>query len=77
MFQAPTTTHHPVTTNEHVPDDDPPPPQRYYPSYHEEFPAKKSFLDELSKTTLVLIFMAFIFGLMLGKSMTPIVLKGV
>lgn len=33
-------------------------------------------LDGISKTVLILIFVAFIFGLMLGKSLTPIVLKG-
>jgi hypothetical protein len=37
-------------------------------------PPEKSFLDGVSKLTLVLIFIAFVFGLMLGKSMTPIVL---
>lgn len=43
----------------------PPPPQ-----------PKESFLDGISKTVLILIFVAFIFGLMLGKSMTPVVLRG-
>lgn len=39
-------------------------------------PPKESFLDGISKTVLILIFVAFIFGLMLGKSMTPVVLRG-
>ena len=38
-------------------------------------PPKESFLDGISKTVLILIFVAFIFGLMLGKSMTPVVLR--
>ena len=39
-------------------------------------PPKESFLDGISKSVLILIFVAFIFGLMLGKSMTPVVLRG-
>jgi hypothetical protein len=55
--------HHPSMM---VPPPPPPPPP----------PPKESFLDGISKTVLILIFVAFIFGLMLGKSMTPVVLRG-
>lgn len=54
--------HHPSMM---VPPPPPPPP-----------PPKESFLDGISKTVLILIFVAFVFGLMLGKSMTPVVLRG-
>lgn len=46
----------------------PPPPQ--------PAPRPEGMLDGISKSVLILIFVAFIFGLMLGKSLTPIVLKG-
>jgi hypothetical protein len=39
-------------------------------------PRSEGMLDGISKSVLILIFVAFIFGLMLGKSLTPIVLKG-
>ena len=39
-------------------------------------PRPEGMLDGISKSVLILIFVAFIFGLMLGKSLTPIVLKG-
>jgi hypothetical protein len=39
-------------------------------------PRSEGVLDGISKSVLILIFVAFIFGLMLGKSLTPIVLKG-
>ena len=55
--------HHPSMM---VPPPPPPPPP----------PPKESFLEGISKTVLILIFVAFIFGLMLGKSMTPVVLRG-
>jgi hypothetical protein len=33
------------------------------------------FLESVSKQTLVLVFAAFFIGLLLGKSLTPIVLR--
>ena len=53
--------YHPAMT---VPPPPPPPPPQ------------ESFPDGISKTVLILIFVAFVFGLMLGKSMTPVVLRG-
>lgn len=70
MFQPPQTTTSP--TRELERDEDPPQPMYYMPPPPP--PPEKSFLDGVSKLTLVLIFIAFVFGLMLGKSMTPIVL---
>lgn len=62
--------------NNEIGDDEPP---RHY--YHEvapppPAPRPEGMLDGISKSVLILIFVAFIFGLMLGKSLTPIVLKG-
>jgi hypothetical protein len=33
------------------------------------------FLENVSKQTLILLFAAFFVGILLGKSMTPVVLK--
>lgn len=77
MFQAPPQS---PTSNE-VQEE---PEEEYYHQHHPSMmvppppppPPKESFLDGISKTVLILIFVAFIFGLMLGKSMTPVVLRG-
>lgn len=74
MFQPPPEV---TPTNDDIGDDEPP---RHY--YHHEMappplpPRPEGMLDGISKSVLILIFVAFIFGLMLGKSLTPIVLKG-
>ena len=76
MFQAPPQS---PTSNE-VQEEE----EEYYPHHPSMMvpppplppPPKESFLDGISKTVLILIFVAFIFGLMLGKSMTPVVLRG-
>lgn len=74
MFQPPPEA---TPTNDDIGDDEPP---RHY--YHHEMappplpPRPEGMLDGISKSVLILIFVAFIFGLMLGKSLTPIVLKG-
>lgn len=72
MFQPPQTTTSP--TRELERDEEPPQPMYYMHAPPPPPPEKSSFLDGVSKLTLVLIFIAFVFGLMLGKSMTPIVL---
>lgn len=72
MFQAPHQTTPTSPTRELERDEEPPPPPMYY--MPPPPPPEKTFLDGVSKLTLVLIFIAFVFGLMLGKSMTPIVL---
>jgi hypothetical protein len=75
MFQPPPEA---TPTNDELGDDDEPP--RHY--YRHEMapppppPRTEGMLDGISKSVLILIFVAFIFGLMLGKSLTPIVLKG-
>lgn len=79
MFQAPPqspTMQQPESNNE-VEDEH----EDYYHHPHPSMlvpppPPKESFLDGISKSVLILIFVAFIFGLMLGKSMTPVVLRG-
>jgi len=77
MFQAPPQS---PTSNEVQEEEQ----EEYYHQHHPSMmvppppppPPKESFLDGISKTVLILIFVAFIFGLMLGKSMTPVVLRG-
>jgi hypothetical protein len=77
MFQAPPQS---PTSNEVQEEEE----QEQYYQHHPSMmvpppplpPPKESFLDGISKTVLILIFVAFIFGLMLGKSMTPVVLRG-
>jgi len=76
MFQAPPQS---PTSNEVQEEEQ----EEYYPHHPSMMvppppppPPKESFLDGISKTVLILIFVAFIFGLMLGKSMTPVVLRG-
>lgn len=59
--------------NEHEPST-PPPPQYTY--IQTPFQRKEDeFLESVSKQTLVLVFAAFFIGLLLGKSMTPVVLR--
>lgn len=36
---------------------------------------ESEFLENISKQTLILLFAAFFVGILLGKSMTPVVLK--
>ena len=72
MFQAPHQTTPTSPTRELERDEEPPPPPMYY--MPPPPPPEKTFLDGVSKLTLVLIFITFVFGLMLRKSMTPIVL---
>ena len=46
------------------------PPQRIF---HAQ--PQVEFLDKVSKETIILTFMAFFVGLLLGKSLTPVILK--
>ena len=45
--------------------------------YHQPVAFQKhdEFMDGISKQTLIIIFVAFIAGMLLGKSLTPIVLR--
>jgi hypothetical protein len=67
-----------------------PPNQGQEPSPEEERPESRywapepqvqvlkresEFLENVSKQTLILLFAAFFVGILLGKSMTPVVLK--
>jgi 1,4-dihydroxy-2-naphthoate octaprenyltransferase len=40
-----------------------------------QFEKHDEFLDGMSKQTLIIAFAAFFIGLLLGKSMTPVVLR--
>jgi hypothetical protein len=51
------------------------------PSYYMAAPPpqvlqkESEFLENISKQTLILVFAAFFVGILLGKSMTPVVLR--
>ncbi len=49
------------------------PQSRYYNHY--VLPKETEFLSSISKETIILVFAAFFIGLLMGKSMTPVVLK--
>lgn len=72
MFQAPNQNQE--TYQDHEQER---PESRYY-APAPEMPILKresEFLENISKQTLVLLFAAFFVGILLGKSMTPVVLK--
>jgi len=58
-------------------------PQHDAHSYYEQqsprvfYPQNQSvdMLDKISKETLIVVFAAFFIGLLLGKSLTPVILK--
>lgn len=45
----------------------PPPPLVHFPQH--------DVLEKISKETIILAFVAFFVGLLLGKSLTPVILK--
>jgi len=49
--------------------------QQYYHQPIAAFQKHEEFMDGISKQTLIIIFVAFIAGILLGKSLTPIVLR--
>ena len=57
-----------------------PPPQNA-PLYYERAPSRvfmqpqPDMLEKISKETIILTFVAFFVGLLLGKSLTPVILK--
>jgi hypothetical protein len=61
-----------------MPEEEEPPPQlQAQPSYYmpPQFEKHDEFLEGISKQTLILAFAAFFLGLLIGKSMTPVVLR--
>jgi len=71
MFQAP-------QDQRRMPEEEEEPPQlQPQPSYYmpPQFEKHDEFLDGMSKQTLIIAFAAFFIGLLLGKSMTPVVLR--
>lgn len=67
MFQAPN------QMNEDQEREEPPPP--YYTMTPPVLQKESEFLEGVSKQTLILVFAAFFVGILLGKSMTPVVLR--
>lgn len=67
MFQPPN-----QMSEEHEREEPPP----YYMAAPPQILQKESeFLENISKQTLILVFAAFFVGILLGKSMTPVVLR--
>jgi hypothetical protein len=54
-------------------EDEGPPTHMYYQP--QVFRKHDEFMEGISKQTLIMLFVAFISGILLGKSMTPIVLR--
>jgi hypothetical protein len=68
MFQAPN-----QMSEEHEREE---PPSYYMAAPPPQVLQKESeFLENISKQTLILVFAAFFVGILLGKSMTPVVLR--
>jgi len=49
----------------------PPPPQPHHQQYHE----KVDLFNNLDKTAYIVIFVAFILGFFMGKTMQPVILR--
>ncbi len=69
MFQPP--------NQRQMPEDEEPPQLQPQHSYYmpQQFEKHEEFMDGVSKQTLILAFAAFFIGLLIGKSMTPVVLR--
>ena len=67
MFQAPN-----QTNEEHEREE---PPSYYMAPPPQVLQKESEFLENISKQTLILVFAAFFVGILLGKSMTPVVLR--
>ncbi len=70
MFQAP--NQRPMPEEEEEQPQLQPQPSYYMPP---QFEKHEEFLEGITKQTLVLAFAAFFIGLLIGKSMTPVVLR--
>jgi len=55
----------------------PPPPQhQFHPQQHPRFDTKtQDLFGEIDKTTYIIIFVAFILGFFMGKTMQPVILR--
>lgn len=53
--------------------------QLYHPQFHPQFNElpKQDFFSSLDKTSYILIFIAFILGFFMGKTMQPVILRNV
>jgi 1,4-dihydroxy-2-naphthoate octaprenyltransferase len=56
-------------------EESPPLQPQYYLPQPPQFEKHDEFLEGISKQTLILAFAAFFIGLLIGKSMTPVVLR--
>ena len=51
-----------------------PPPQTYYEPQH-QIPQKEDIFSNLDKTAYIIIFVSFILGFFMGKTMQPVILR--
>lgn len=76
MFQPPNQRQMPEEEEEEEPRA---PPIHHQPHYYMQQPPQfekhDEFLEGISKQTLILAFAAFFVGILIGKSMTPVVLR--
>ena len=66
----------------HIPESVPLPFQeteQVYPPmmYTHEQPTKKGIFDDIDKTTYLILFISFILGFFMGKTMQPVILRSV
>jgi hypothetical protein len=53
----------------------PPPPFMYPPQHMSDTPRVPDFLNSLDKAAYIVIFVAFILGFFMGKTMQPVILR--
>jgi|TARA_B100001996_G_C18264299_1_gene440456 hypothetical protein len=51
------------------------PPQHMYAPHHQEKQIKYDIFENLDKTGYVIIFVAFLLGFFMGKTMQPVILR--
>ena len=52
-----------------------PPPQPYYEPYPQQPTQKEDIFTNLDKTAYIIIFVSFILGFFMGKTMQPVILR--
>jgi hypothetical protein len=52
-----------------------PPPQQYYEPYPQQPTQKEDIFTNLDKTAYIIIFVSFILGFFMGKTMQPVILR--
>jgi hypothetical protein len=52
-----------------------PPPQQYYEPYPQQTTQKEDIFTNLDKTAYIIIFVSFILGFFMGKTMQPVILR--